>query len=55
MKKEILGVLRHILTTAGGYLIATGAVDAATVEVAAGAIVTLIGVGWSIYEKRSAG
>lgn len=41
--------IRHILTTFGGATIAM-ADDTATA--AAGALVTLGGVAWSIYEKR---
>ena len=47
-----LGVLRHILTTLGGGLIAQGLVTTSQWSDAAGAIVTLAGVGWSIYQKK---
>lgn len=52
MQAMIMGVARHILTAAGGALVAKGVVDAGTAETAVGAVVTLVGVGWSLYEKR---
>lgn len=48
----ILGIARHLLTIGGGYLIAQGAVDAAQVETLVGAGVAIVGVVWSIIEKR---
>lgn len=52
MKQMIEGVVRHVLTAAGGALVAKGVVDAATMQLAVGALVTLAGVGWSIWEKH---
>lgn len=51
MGQVIQGVARHLLTAAGGALVAKGVVDAGTAEATIGALVTLIGVGWSIWEK----
>jgi hypothetical protein len=48
----VLGVLRHVLTFGGGYLTSNGVVSASDLEAAVGAVITLIGVAWSIYEKR---
>lgn len=53
MGQMIQGVLRHVLTAGGGYLVAKGVVDAGNAELAVGALVTLGGVGWSIFEKRA--
>lgn len=47
-----LGLARHILTALGGYLVARGTLDAATVEAGVGAAVTLGGVAWSILDKK---
>lgn len=47
----LTGILRHILTIVGGYLVSTAKLDAATVAAMAGAIATLIGLGWSLYAK----
>jgi hypothetical protein len=53
MTNEIwLGVLRHILTVLGGIFVARGYADADAVNTAVGAATTLVGVGWSIWDKR---
>lgn len=53
MKPMTMGIARHLLTAAGGALVARGAIDAGTAETAIGALVTLIGVAWSMWEKRA--
>lgn len=53
MKDSVLGVVRHILTTAGGYFVSSGLVTADDITAAVGAIVTLVGVTWSVIEKRN--
>ena len=52
-KDTILAIIRHLLTFGGGLLSAKGLTDAGEVETASGAIITLVGVIWSIIEKRS--
>lgn len=52
--ESIMGVLRHILTFGGGFLVSAGALDAATLETAVGAIISLAGIAWSIFSKRKA-
>jgi hypothetical protein len=47
-----LGLIRHGLTTVGGVLVAKGYIDAGLIEGVVGAIVTLLGAGWSIYDKK---
>lgn len=49
----VLGIVRHVLTTAGGGLIANGAVTGAQWQDVVGGIVALIAVGWSILQKRN--
>lgn len=49
----VLGILRHILTAAGGALAANGMLEAAQVETAVGAALTIAGIAWSAWEKRS--
>lgn len=52
MNAEIVGgIVRHALTSIGGYFVATGALDAGTMETAIGALVTLVGIAWSIWIK----
>lgn len=52
MNAEVLGgIVRHVLTGIGGYFVASGTIDAGTMEIAVGAIVALVGVAWSIWTK----
>lgn len=48
----VTAMVRHTLTAVGGYFVAKGTVDSATVEAIVGAVVTLVGVAWSIWAKR---
>lgn len=48
----VSGLIRHVLTTAGGVLAANGWLAESDVNTAVGAIVTLIGVVWSVAAKR---
>lgn len=50
----VSAVLRHILTAAGGVAVAKGYLDSGTLDTAVGAILTLVGLGWSIWDKRAA-
>lgn len=54
MKDSILGVLRHVLTTAGGAIAAQGHLSTDEVTTAVGAVLALLGVAWSVWEKRKA-
>lgn len=45
------GVVRHFVGAAGAVLVAQGLADADQVNAAAGALSTLIAVGWSIKQK----
>ena len=47
-----LGLIRHILTTLGRVLVAKGTIDASMMETGVGAVSTLIGIAWSVMEKR---
>lgn len=48
---KILGIIRHILTFLGGVLVTRGIVDPAVIPEITGALMTLIGFFWSLYEK----
>lgn len=50
--EQIGGVVRHVLTFAGGWLVTKGYVDEQTMQSAVGAVVTLIGLGWSYFVKK---
>ncbi len=52
-KDTILAIIRHLLTFGGGLLSAKGLTDSGEVEAASGALITLVGVVWSIFEKRA--
>lgn len=55
MIEKILGLLlRHGITGAGLLLVDKGYATEADVQVAAGAVVTLFGIAWSVYEKWAA-
>lgn len=54
-KDKIFGIVRHGLTIGAGYLVGKHASAAGiNVEEVVGAVMTLIGVGWSIFSKKSA-
>jgi hypothetical protein len=48
----ILGLVRHILTFGGGFLVTNGAIASSDLEVAVGAITTLVGIIWSALSKN---
>lgn len=52
MQETLTGVVRHVLTTAGGGLVAKGLVTASMLDQGVGAVITLVGVVWSILSKR---
>jgi len=47
------GLVRHILTFGGGYLVTSGLLDAAQLETTIGAIIAVGGVVWSIFHKSN--
>lgn len=47
----IMSVARHLLTFFGGLLVASGIFDAGTVEQLSGALLTILGVFWSLFDK----
>ena len=52
--ETIMGIIRHVLTTAGGALVANGTLEADQLNAGAGAITVIIGLAWSIIAKRKA-
>lgn len=54
MQSALAGVIRHLLTTLGGALVANGTLSADELSAAIGAVVTLVGIAWSIVSKRTA-
>ena len=51
MSDKISGLLRHILTFVGGYLVTAGIIDEAMLMEVVGAIITIIGFAWSWIGK----
>lgn len=51
-KEQVLGIVRHILTFAGGIVLSHGLVDQATADTIIGSTITLIGAIWSVVSKK---
>lgn len=55
MNAQIIAALvRHLLTTVGGVYAAKYGIDGDSVDAVAGAAATILGFGWSFYDKRQA-
>ena len=52
MNSNLASLLRHILTAAGGFLVAKGLASADQLAELVGAVVSIAGVGWSVYNNR---
>jgi deferrochelatase/peroxidase EfeB len=48
----IMGLARHLLTAAGGALVTYGYMDASQGQALSGALLTLVGVGFSVWDKK---
>lgn len=46
-REQWLGIIRHILTFAGGWVVAQGWIDESTLVEVVGAVMTLVGLIWS--------
>lgn len=51
LKPLIMAVARHLATTAGGALASYGVIASAQTETVSGALLTLVGVGLSAWDK----
>lgn len=51
IKELVLGVVRHVLTVLGGGLVTQGYLDASELSTGVGAVLALIGIAWSIWDK----
>ena len=49
---QVGGIVRALVSAAGGYLVGQGLIDAQTMMTLAGAITTIAMACWSIYSKR---
>lgn len=52
MNESIKSLIRHILSAAGGYLVAKGLVSSDQLPEIVGAVATLGAAAWGIYSKR---
>jgi hypothetical protein len=52
-KDELLGIVRHGLTFVGGILLTKGIIDEGLYLELSGAFTTLVGIVWSIFNKRN--
>lgn len=52
LEQQILGIVRHLLTIAGGAAVTAGYFDGSQAQILIGAFVAIAGVGLSIAEKR---
>lgn len=48
----VQAVVRHLLTTVGGGLLMSFGLTGATLDAVVGAVSTLAGVAWSLYDKK---
>ena len=48
----VASMVRHILTAVGGGFFAAWGLDGESVNAAVGAVATLAGVAWSVYDKK---
>ena len=55
MDAVIMGFIRHLLTSGGGALVSAGYLTGSQELDAIGAIMTLVGLGWSFAKNRKAG
>jgi hypothetical protein len=52
MNDKVKGLLRHVLTFLGGYLVTQGIVDEAVLSEVVGAVITITGFVWSWLDKQ---
>lgn len=52
-KEMIMGFVRHLLTFGGGFAVAKGYMDDQTMMEVVAAIATIVGAGWSIFQKKT--
>lgn len=51
---QVWGIVRTILAAGGGYIVAKGWLDDATLTAILGALGVLFTAGWSVWAKRTA-
>ena len=51
-RKQTLGVVRHVLTFAGGFVVMKGFASDSVVQEIIGTVLTLVGSIWSVVNKQ---
>lgn len=51
-KEQLLGILRHVMTSVGIYLVAKGLAGEGAVEEGIGSVLALASVVWSVLSKK---
>jgi hypothetical protein len=54
MNDSIKSLIRHVLSAAGGFLVAKGVVSADQLPEVVGAIITLVAAAWGYFSKAKA-
>jgi len=54
MNDSIKSLIRHVLSAAGGYLVAKGLVSADQLPEIVGAVITLVAAAWGYFSKTKA-
>ena len=53
VKEIVFGIVRHGLTSVGGALLAHGILSAGQMNDGVGSLMVILGLGWSLWEKRA--
>jgi hypothetical protein len=53
-KEQILGIIRHALTFAGGILVIKGIITETVSNEVIGAVMTAVGAVWSVIKNKTA-
>lgn len=48
----VTAIVRHLLTTVGGGYLMSFGITGTTLDAVVGAVSTLVGVAWSLYDKK---
>jgi hypothetical protein len=54
MNDSIKSLIRHVLSAAGGFLVAKGIVSADQLPEVVGAVITLVAAAWGYFSKAKA-
>lgn len=52
-KAQVLGIVQSVLTAVGGFLVAKGITDSATITTGVGVVLGLVGMIWSFVDKTA--